>query len=122
MFPCCFSCILVVSWYDNHVNGINRLEARATSYSYASAEDALACDREVSRIKSLNGTWKFQFVEDLSKASLDFFKEGYDGSSWNDISVPSCWEMHGYGYPIYTNIRYPFPYTPPYISRDNPVG
>ena len=40
-------------WYDHHVNGINRLEARATSYSYASAEDALACDREASRIKSL---------------------------------------------------------------------
>ena len=109
-------------WYDHHVNGINRLEARATSYSYVSADDALACDREASRIKSLNGTWKFQFVEDLSKASLDFFKEGYDVSSWNDIPVPSCWEMQGYGYPIYTNIKYPFPYTPPYISRDNPVG
>ena len=109
-------------WSNHYVNGIGRLPAHATSYSYLTEEDALSCDRTSARIHSLNGTWKFRFAEDVSSASLDFWKDGFDVSSWDDITVPSCWEMQGYGYPIYTNWRYPFPYTPPYISRDNPVG
>ena len=109
-------------WYNQYVNGINRLPSRATSYSYADPADALACDRQASRIVSLNGTWKFSFAEDIAKAPLGFWKDGFDISSWGDMTVPSCWEMQGYGYPIYTNSRYPFAYTPPYIRRDNPVG
>lgn len=109
-------------WYNHYVNGINRLPSRATSYSYATPADALAGDRETSRMMSLNGTWKFFFAEDTKQAPLGFWKDGSDVSSWGDIKVPSCWEMQGYGYPIYTNSVYPFAFTPPYISRDNPVG
>ena len=109
-------------WNDHHVNGINRLPARATSYSYQSEQDALQCDRDASRIKLLNGMWKFHFAEDESLAPKDFHVAGYDCSAWDEIPVPSCWEMQGYGYPIYTNIKYPFPSNPPYIDKDNPVG
>lgn len=109
-------------WYDHYVNGINRLPSYATSYSYATVEDALAGNPETSRMMSLNGTWKFMYVDDISQAPLDFWKAGFDASQWNDIKVPSCWEMQGYGYPIYTNVPYPFPFTPPFISRNNPVG
>ena len=109
-------------WYNQYINGINRLPARATSYSFETEVDALTCDRELSRMASLDGTWKFMFAEDVGKAPLDFWKDGSDVSSWSDIKVPSCWEMQGFGYPIYSNVTYPFPYTPPYISRDNPVG
>ena len=109
-------------WFDHYVNGINRLPARATSYSFDDQAKALAGDREDSRMVSLNGLWKFNFAEDLPYAPMDFYLEGYDLSSWDNISVPSCWEMQGYGYPIYTNTMYPFPYRPPYICRDNPVG
>lgn len=109
-------------WYNHYVNGINRLPAHATSYSYANAADALACDRDASRMVSLNGTWKFFFAEDVPQAPLDFWKDGYDVSAWGEIKVPSCWEMQGHGYPIYTNTKYPFAYNPPYITRDNPVG
>ena len=109
-------------WFDYHVNGINRLPARATSYSFDDQAKALAGDREEARMVSLNGTWKFKFAEDLPQASMNFHAEGYDVSSWDNIPVPSCWEMQGYGYPIYTNTKYPFPYNPPYICRDNPVG
>ena len=62
------------------------------------------------------------FVPDLSQAPVEFWKDGYDVTSWNDIKVPSCWEMQGFGYAIYRNTQYPFPFNPPYISRDNPVG
>ena len=109
-------------WFDCNVNGVNRLPARATSYSYADQGAALTCDRDASRIKSLNGTWKFSFSPAVEEAVTGFWKEGYDVSSWNDMPVPSCWEMQGYGYPIYRNTKYPFPFNPPYICRDNPVG
>ena len=109
-------------WFDYYINGINRLPARATSYSFDDQAKALAGDREDSRMLSLNGSWKFNFAEDLPKAPIDFYAEGYDVSSWGSIQVPSCWEMQGYGYPIYTNTQYPFPFRPPYICRDNPVG
>ncbi len=109
-------------WFDQYVNGVNRLPARATSYSFPDIEKALAGDRKDARVLSLDGTWRFRFAEDMSCTPLDFHTAGYDVSSWDEITVPSCWEMEGYGYPIYTNTKYPFAYQPPYIPRDNPVG
>ena len=109
-------------WCDHAVSGINRLAARATSYSYGNVEDALAGDRSKARIESLNGTWSFKFAEDAALAPADFHRPDYNTSGWDKIQVPSCWEMQGYGYPIYTNIEYPFEFKPPFITRDNPVG
>lgn len=130
LFLCSLVCCILAGaqtlsegpWYNHYVNGINRLPARATSYSFDDEAKALDGNREASRMVSLNGTWKFKLVEDVLQAPLDFFNEGYDVTAWDDIKVPSCWEMQGYGYPIYTNTQYPFPYRPPYICRDNPVG
>ena len=109
-------------WQTQAVTSVNRLPARATSYSYASEEDALRGDRDASRIRMLNGTWKFRFSEDVKARPVDFWKPGADLSGWDSITVPSCWERQGFGYPIYTNIVYPFPVAPPLILRDNPVG
>ncbi len=109
-------------WQDHTVNSINRLPARATSYSYNSIEEALDGDRTKARIESLNGIWNFKFAEDAALAPAAFFESDYDTSGWDHIEVPSCWEMQGYGYPIYTNIEYPFEFKPPFITRDNPVG
>ena len=109
-------------WKNQFVNGVNRLPSRATSYSYTSESDALSCDRELSRMMSLNGTWKFHFAEDVTGAPDGFQEPGYDVSQWAEIEVPSCWEMQDFGYPIYTNTVYPFKFDPPYITRDNPVG
>ena len=109
-------------WFNHYVNGINRLPARVTSYSYQSEADALTYNRDLSRVASLNGTWKFMFADDISKAPLGFYEEGYNVASWGEINVPSCWEMQGHGYAIYRNTQYPFPYNPPFIDRDNPVG
>jgi beta-galactosidase len=62
---------------------------------------------------SLNGNWAFNWVNDVDKRPIDFYKSEYDCSSWNKIPVPSCWQMHGYGIPIYTNSPYPFKTDPP---------
>ena len=72
-------------WYNRYINGLNRLPAHVTSYSYKTADEALACDREASCIESLNGTWKFMFAADTKDAPLNFWQDGYDVTSWNDI-------------------------------------
>lgn len=109
-------------WENQFVNSRRRLAPRATSYSYRSAGDALTCDRSLSRIAPLDGEWSFRFAEDESGIPAGFQDDGFCIDGWDTIPVPSCWEMHGYGYPIYTNITYPFPDCPPFIRRDNPVG
>lgn len=38
------------------------------------------------------------------------------------IPVPSAWQNHGYDHHHYTNVRYPFPYDPPFTPWDNPCG
>lgn len=110
------------AWEDPCINAAGRLAPRATSYSFASAEDALTGDRTRARFRSLDGEWRFRFAEDAAAASDNFVWSDCDVSDWDTIDVPSCWEMRGYGYPIYTNVDYPFPNTPPAIRRDNPVG
>ena len=97
------------AWQDQIINGINRLSPRSTTYSYRRVDWALDGNREKSEYMSLNGQWKFNYSEDVALAPGDFYKVEYNSSSWKSIPVPSCWEMQGYGYPIYTNTIYPFP-------------
>ena len=104
-------------WEDPTYIAKNKLPGRATSYSYKSADDALSGDRETSRMISLNGTWKFNFVEKEEDRPLDFYKQNVSG--WDDIEVPSNWEMEGYGTPIYVNSGYPFrPQLPAEVQKD----
>lgn len=62
----------------------------------------------------LNGDWRFAFFE-----NGDVVKEV---KKWNNIKVPSCWQVEGYESPNYTNINFPFPCDPPYVCDINPVG
>ncbi|WPR71361.1 glycoside hydrolase family 2 TIM barrel-domain containing protein [Flavobacterium sp. NG2] len=127
-------------WENEIVFEKNKMQARVPSYSFKNEKDALEGNRDRSRIKSLNGIWKFNFVDKSEDRPTDFMTASFSGNkNWNDIEVPSNWEMKGYGQPIYTNIVYPFtpnildatlkydwrgpqPPLPPKIYRDNPVG
>lgn len=111
-------------WQNPMVNGINRLPARATLYSYADVESARTKSREDSgRFVSLNGDWQFKFVAVPAKVIEGFEQPDFDTTDWSTIPVPANWELHGHGQPIYTNSVYPFPVTPPTIDEaDNPVG
>lgn len=79
---------------------------------------------------SLNGVWKFFFVEEPSARPGEetFWGDNANVSAWDDIDVPSCWEMKGYDLPLYINVEYAFDYNPPFINNkvdgvgDNPVG
>lgn len=109
-------------WENPLVNGINRLPAHSTLYSFETVENAKTVDRSVStRLLSLNGTWSFNFSPVPEQAPEEFYKSTVTG--WKKIDVPSNWELKGYGTAIYTNVTYPFLVNPPYIDHtDNPVG
>ncbi|WP_319501623.1 glycoside hydrolase family 2 TIM barrel-domain containing protein [uncultured Draconibacterium sp.] len=107
-------------WEDPAYIAKNKLPGRATSYSYESADDALDSNRETSRMISLNGTWKFNFVEKEEDRPLDFYKQ--DVSNWDDIEVPSNWEMEGYGTPIYVSAGYPFRPELPAEAQEDPIA
>lgn len=111
-------------WENQHVIGINKEPAFATFIPFADAAEMKADPTYAkpwlrtasSRYILLNGQWKFNWVKAPEERPKDFYKPGYDVSAWNDITVPSNWEMLGYGTPIYTNITYPFRNNPPFIQ------
>lgn len=101
----------------------NKLETRSTFYPFPSETEAVTNNRDQSPwLKFLNGDWKFHFSPETASVPAGFHRENFVVASWDNIDVPSCWEMRGYGTPIYTNVVYPFPVNPPYIERENPVG
>ncbi|MBQ8336128.1 MAG: DUF4981 domain-containing protein [Bacteroidaceae bacterium] len=112
-------------WEDETVFAENKERGVATYMPYNNVAEMLA-DAEYyatpwtepvnSRYMTLNGTWKFNLVSEPSQRPLDFFENGYDVSSWDEIPVPSNWEMHGYDKPIYNNVEYPHANTPPFIK------
>lgn len=110
-------------WENLKVLQKNRLKSRAYFIPYPDVESALTFQREISeRIKILNGKWKFHYDPSPYEAPKDFYKEDYDVSNWDEIRVPSNWQMEGYGYPHYTNVMYPFPVDPPRVPSENPTG
>ncbi|CQR46462.1 Evolved beta-galactosidase subunit alpha [Paraliobacillus sp. PM-2] len=114
----------MVKDYANHkVLQKNRMKDRAHFFSYQNVEDALNFDRGLAKgFTLLNGKWKFHYAESPEQAPDIFYKKEYDVSNWNDIQVPSSWQMHGYGRPHYTNVQYPFPVDPPFVPTENPTG
>jgi len=114
----------VNDWENPAVFQINRLPARAAFLPYADESSALADEYVRSPwFSSLNGNWKFQWSPTPEQRPKDFFKTNFNDINWKEISVPSNWELKGYGIPIYTNVTYPYIKNPPYIDHaDNPVG
>ncbi|MDZ7725340.1 MAG: hypothetical protein U5R06_21605 [candidate division KSB1 bacterium] len=112
-----------VDWQNPAVININTEPPRAHFIPFQSKAAALNNDVSASALyKDLNGSFKFRWVSDDAGAPSGFYRIDYDDSAWDEIPVPSNWQMQGYGTPIYTNIKYPFPAEPPFIRRNNPVA
>ena len=111
-------------WENFNVLHINRLPSAANFMGYPTKELALQGDKSQSPyFQSLNGTWKFHFVPRSDERPMDFFQKGYDVSGWDDIKVPSNWELQGFGYPFYVGSGYGIKKNPPLIAVENsPVG
>ena len=125
-------------WEDQYVYEENKEAAHATFIPYTSSEamkadvnyDKAWLTPEKADYLSLNGTWKFNLVPEPSvrPGKNDFWSNDADVSAWDNIEVPSCWEMKGYDLPLYVNVEYAFLNNPPYVKNkvagvgDNPVG
>ncbi|MBL7737926.1 MAG: DUF4981 domain-containing protein [Chitinophagaceae bacterium] len=110
-------------WENPFLFEVNKEAPHATFMLFDKPADVIADDYSRSPFfRSLNGNWKFTYVDKHADRSKDFYRTDLDDSKWNDIAVPSNWELKGFGTPIYTNIAYPHPKNPPFIGENNPVG
>lgn len=100
-------------WCDPNVNEINRKMDVAHYFAYES--EALAqqsqspkanAKAKSSRYMSIEGKWKFHWVESANERPTDFYTLKYDDSKWGTMPVPGIWELNGYGDPIYVNNHY----------------
>ena len=127
------------NWENEQIFAVNKEAGHNTYFVYPDVA-SLKADKYFEKpwetptssfYLSLDGKWKFNWVKQPSERPIDFYKPGFDVSTWKELPVPSNWEMHGYGTPIYTNITYPFLNKPSLIlpqkgytneKEPNPVG
>ena len=112
-------------WENPQMIGRNKEAAHATSVAFPDSAAALTMDSNASPWhQSLNGEWGFHWSPNPDKRPQDFFRADFDVSALDSIPVPANWQLHGYGYPIYTNHRYAWGEPdPPRVPHDfNPVG
>lgn len=112
---------------------VNRLPMRASAFAFENKALAEVRQKERSaNFLSLNGDWKFHWVQDPRQRPMDFYRKDFDDKGWKNFRVPANWELNGYGLPIYVNHPYEFTghaktgskLDPPFdIPADNnPVG
>ena len=116
----------VKDWENPAVLGINKLPYHATLQLPSKEKDC-------KEIVSLDGQWKFYWSKDPDARPADFYKEDFDVSAWDEITVPGNWQLQGFGKPIYVNMQYPFHRDRPSVTGEpnkdwfaydnrNPVG
>jgi len=113
-------------WENPHVLGTNKLPYHATLQLPSK-------EKECPEIFSLDGQWLFHWSKDPESRPTDFFREDFDVSGWDKITVPGNWQLQGFGKPIYVNMQYPFHRDRPKVTGEpnkdwfayenrNPVG
>lgn len=96
-------------WRNPQVNQINRLEQHADYFAFSSADDAKNGDKTLAAsYLSIEGQWKFNWVENADQRPTTFFQTNFDDSQWGTMPVPGLWELNGYGAPVYTNVGFPW--------------
>ena len=105
-------------WQTPEITSLKRLPAHSPLHSYRSLANAIAGDASASR-RSLDGDWQFEWFPSPNDVPDDWLKSE---TTADCIRVPGSWQLQGYDKPIYTNVKYPFPATPPIVPEDNPTG
>ena len=101
------------------------VESRSPGYRCAPAR---ASGANGSIRLSLDGIWRFRYCQGLGDLTAGFEAIDFDDAHFDDITVPSSWQLAGvpgpprYGSPAYTNVAYPFPVDPPRVPDRNPTG
>ena len=109
-------------WDDVSITNLYRLRAHTLDIPVSSATEAAAAYTPTNALEaspyflSLNGTWKFRWVGTPEQAPKTFFDDSFNASSWDNIEVPSAWQVYGlrnnkqWDKPLYCNTGYPFSY------------
>ena len=91
---------------DPKVFQINRENLSASIKFYKNIEEVL---KNKSSFRTLlNGEWYFEYAQSLENCNNEFYKENYDYSHFDKITVPAHWQLKGYGQPMYVNQTYPW--------------
>ena len=107
-------------WQNEQVIGRNKEPGRATSFPFPDRQSALDSDCARPWFLSLDGDWKFHWSPDPQSRPAGFYQPDFDVTGWDEIPVPGNWQMHGYGVPLYVNIKYPFHKDPPRVMGEPP--
>ena len=113
-------------WENPQVISRNTEKPHANLVPFATEQQALATTdwRTSPFVKLLNGTWKFRWVKHPGLVPGDFHQPATNDRNWDNLPVPSNWQVVGaregrpYDRPVFTNIKHPFPATPPRITTD----
>ncbi len=116
--------MIIKNYFENPKElHVGTMEKRAYYIPYPTGNINKSCDRTKSeRFYLLNGEWDFLYFKSVYNITDEFYLPENDRSGFDKIPVPSVWQNHGYDRHQYTNIKYPFPYDPPYVPVDNPCG
>lgn len=119
--------MIVENYFENpHCLHIGTLPNRAyyVPEEITSENMVLSDDPRMSskRIKMLNGVWSFAYYKSIHDVKEQFWLPDARREGFGAIPVPSVWQTQGYDHHQYTNVRYPFPYDPPYVPHENPCG
>ncbi|HOO98239.1 MAG TPA: glycoside hydrolase family 2 TIM barrel-domain containing protein [Bacteroidales bacterium] len=115
----------IYSYIENTgVFELNQEDGHTPFIPFRNSDEALAsASSGVPLTLSLNGTWKFFYSDVPEQAPEDFFTQNFNDKKWDQIYVPSNWEMQGFGDPLFRNIKPPFKPDPPRVPREyNPTG
>ena len=108
-------------WENQHVVAQSVVNAHAPLHAFHSQSAALKNHNSNYR-QSLNGEWAFQLFDKPENVPANCIQTEFDDVEWPIIPVPSNWQLQGFDKPIYTNLKYPFADTPPFVPQDNPTG
>ena len=116
--------MLVPNYFEDlKVLHLNTQPHRAYYIPASTRRDDLVNHRENSdRFQLLSGQWKLRYWPSVREVTERFFEEGFDASGFDTVAVPSTWQSLGYEPHHYTNVRFPFPFDPPYVPWENPCG
>ncbi|MBF0934536.1 MAG: glycoside hydrolase family 2, partial [Abiotrophia defectiva] len=108
---------------DPQLVSLGALDQRAYTIPYASWDQAKQAKnrRDSSSYLDLNGIWNFKYFPNVRTIEAPYWEQA-QGLDWDQIPVPSCWQMQGYDQIQYSNTEFPIPYDPPYVPYDNPAG
>ncbi len=111
-------------WENPSLQHKNRLPGRAGFFGFPDAESALKGDVQSSCfVCSLDGEWDFALAPSPLLTPQGFERGEMDEkASWSKITVPGCWQMQGWGTPVYSASPYLFPTDPPFVATDNDTG